>query len=290
VLEQHKLFRCPVFQGYDVARRHRYIRDQKGCLNCLGTGHKASECNSTYTCRECRAKHHSLFHRAPNPPTTAPTTTTTSLMSINTPDAEISSTETQSPPQVTFLATVMVNTVNGARESVARAALDTGATSSLVTEALAARLKLKRYPRRLTIAGACGGFVSKHFVELTLQSTLDTVSSITIKFNVVKSLPSAPAPTNKEDIKEEAHLRGLPLADPNFGGQLDILLGGLDYDKSVLGSRSRATNSNISAQPTVFGWSVTGPLDHTTTSASVFQIKTEEDPQHNYLARLWELD
>ncbi len=28
--EQHKLFRCPVFLGYDPARRYKYMKDKKG--------------------------------------------------------------------------------------------------------------------------------------------------------------------------------------------------------------------------------------------------------------------
>jgi len=90
-----------------------------------------------------------LLHRASNPPANTATPATNNLMSIDTPDTEVSSTETQSPPQVTFLATVMVNAMNGDRESVARASLDTGASSSLVTKAWLLASNLRGTPEGL---------------------------------------------------------------------------------------------------------------------------------------------
>jgi len=92
-----------------------------------------------------------------------------------------------------------------------------------------------------------------------------------------------------EQILTEPHLQGLQLADPEFRGKLDILIGGLDHDNCVLGSRAKGSNSDISIQPTLFGRAVTGPIDQAT-KASVFSVRTEEDPLHSDLARLWELD
>jgi len=92
-----------------------------------------------------------------------------------------------------------------------------------------------------------------------------------------------------EQILDEPHLQGLQLADPAFGGKLDILIGGLDHDNCVLGSRIKGSNSDVSIQPTLFGWAVTGPLDHST-KTTVFSVRTDDDPLHSDLARLWELD
>ncbi len=184
----------------------------------------------------------------------------------------------------------MTEAIHGDRESLVRAALDTGASSSLITEKLASQLHLKRHARRLNITGACGGGVSRHFVELTLQSHLDSSKSLKTKFNVVKSLPDAPSPYNIEHIKAEAHIQGFPLADPEFGGRLDVLIGGVDYNNCVVGSITKGANSDIAAQPTIFGWTVTGPLDHAPSNLSVFQIHTSEDNLQQDLSFLWELD
>ncbi len=61
--EPHRLFRCPVFLGYDPPRRHRYVKERKGCTNCLSTNHQVHQCPSSFTCRECNCKHNTLLHR-----------------------------------------------------------------------------------------------------------------------------------------------------------------------------------------------------------------------------------
>jgi len=80
--EPHRLNRCPTFLGYDISKRNKVARDKRLCINCLTSGHRSHECKSSYTCRECHGKPHSLLHRAPNPPTLPATTTTTNLMAV----------------------------------------------------------------------------------------------------------------------------------------------------------------------------------------------------------------
>ncbi len=69
-----------------------------------------------------------------------------------------------------------------------------------------------------------------------------------------------------------------------------MLIGGVDNNKCVVGSITKGTNSDIAAQPTIFGWTVTGPLDHSPNNSSVLQIHTSEDNLHQDLSFLWELD
>ncbi len=209
-------------------------------------------------------------------------------MAIGEADAS-ASTASHEPPKISFLHTAIAKAVHGDRECDIRMAFDTGAASSLITEAVASTLKLQRYPRRLHITGACGGGVSRHFVEVTLKSILYPDKSISIKLQVVKSLPEIPSPQDIEQIKAEPHLQGLPLADPHFGGKLDILLGGLDYPKCIVGSLTTGLESEVVTQPTLFGWTVAGPLD-STQDTSVLQIQTSEDNLKDDLSRLWELD
>ena len=62
--EYHSLHKCPVFLSYEVSRRLKYVKEGKGCTNCLKSGrHTCSNCPSTYTCRHCKLKHHSLLHK-----------------------------------------------------------------------------------------------------------------------------------------------------------------------------------------------------------------------------------
>ena len=57
----HRIERCPDFFSKSVRERIRY----KGlCLNCLRNGHFASQCQSSFRCKQCQQPHHSLLHKA----------------------------------------------------------------------------------------------------------------------------------------------------------------------------------------------------------------------------------
>ncbi len=44
--ENHRLFHCPVFLGYDINQRKKYIQDKRGCINCLSLTHRTNDCSS----------------------------------------------------------------------------------------------------------------------------------------------------------------------------------------------------------------------------------------------------
>ncbi len=175
------------------------------------------------------------------------------------------------------------------RKRSARIALDTGASSSLVTKALASHLKLKRYPQRLIIEGAYGGGMSKHYVQTTLQSAYDPTKQVTLRLSVVTKLPTAYTPLRKEDIATDLHIKNLQLADPEFGRPLDVLIGSLDCCKCLQGSFTYHSGLDIPVSPTIFGWTVTGPMDYQPPT-QVLKLQIKEDPLQQSLQRLWDLD
>lgn len=60
--EQHFISKCPRFLALSFKDRHSRIKDLNLCLNCLRPGHGMKDCNSTWSCRSCRAKHHTLLY------------------------------------------------------------------------------------------------------------------------------------------------------------------------------------------------------------------------------------
>ncbi len=143
--EYHSLHKCPVFLSYEVSRQLKYVKERKGCTNCLNSSHTCSNCPSTYTCHHCKQKHHSLLHKDD---TDKSARSATDLLSVTEPSVNKSLTETvkSEPLVITFLHTALVKAVNEPRECQARIALNTGDSSSLITEALASQLHLKRHP------------------------------------------------------------------------------------------------------------------------------------------------
>jgi len=82
--------------------------------------------------------------------------------------------------RMTTLNTAFINIVNGPRTKRARATLNTGSSDSLITEHLAASLKLKRRFYSLSIIGLSDGSTSsKHYVNVELHSIFNSNDTIT---------------------------------------------------------------------------------------------------------------
>ncbi len=210
-----------------------------------------------------------------------------------TPMPENSGPTRDDPPQIAFLHTAIVKAINGDHDCTATVAFDTGSASSLVTETLAAQLKLKRHHQRLSLSGPYGEGTSRNFVSTTLHSIHDPNQLISLKLSVVPKLPQAFPPNQREEIVAVPHLKDLQLADPAFGGPLDILIGSLDYGRCVRGSLTYNLTSDLAALPTIFlwtGWTVTGPLDYTPPASITLKIGSTDNTSPPDLSQLWELD
>ena len=131
--------------------------------------------------------------------------------------------------------------------------------------------------------------MSKHYVQTTLQSAYDPTKQVTLRLSVVTKLPTAYTPLRKEDIATDLHIKNLQLADPEFGRPLDVLIGSLDCCKCLQGSFTYHSGLDIPVSPTIFGWTVTGPMDYQPPT-QVLKLQIKEDPLQQSLQRLWDLD
>ena len=59
----HRIERCPDFISKSVKERMILARYKGLCLNCLRKGHFASQCQSSFRCKQCQQPHHSLLHK-----------------------------------------------------------------------------------------------------------------------------------------------------------------------------------------------------------------------------------
>lgn len=57
------LYRCPAFNKLSVDERFSFIKQNKGCTNCLSVSHNNITCKSKFKCRHCDCKHHSMLCR-----------------------------------------------------------------------------------------------------------------------------------------------------------------------------------------------------------------------------------
>ncbi len=301
----HSLSRCPTFLSYDPMKRQQVAKEKQHCTNCLSHNHHHKQCPSTFNCRNCNKRHHTLLHRDANPSTsqspapqsqssapqseTPPSESSRVSAGVATSTSSIIGAQQTSAPQPGLLNTAIVDVINGPRTRRARIALDPGASVSLMSESLASSLILKRHPHRFIIDGILGDGQSKYYVEAKLKS-LFSDESVTFKFCVVPKIPTASPPKNPNAILKDPSVRDkVPIADSSLGGNLDALIGSLDVIRCQKGSPVNSQCMKISATPTIFGWTVIGPLDHSD-SKPVLKVEAKEDTLHHQLQLLWEFD
>ena len=58
---RHKLHACEEFQELHVRERRKLCEKEKRCANCLSPKHKTKKCVSSFRCKHCDKKHHSLL-------------------------------------------------------------------------------------------------------------------------------------------------------------------------------------------------------------------------------------
>ncbi|KAE9524051.1 hypothetical protein AGLY_015532 [Aphis glycines] len=59
---EHHLYRCFLFKKISTDLRRKFASDNCLCFCCLKTGHSANACSSTFRCKTCQSKHHTLLH------------------------------------------------------------------------------------------------------------------------------------------------------------------------------------------------------------------------------------
>lgn len=214
------------------------------CLNCLGQGHKSSNCPSSRGCFHCKRKHHTLLHEQSdigNSSSTTdnsnPTTSTTntqvnvhqakpvseagawSVNSLHIPTIVVSG-------QVLLATAVVTLLAPDGHQMTAHALLDQGSEACYVTEMVAQRLlRLPHQRSTSTIVGIgkCEAGNSNGVVNVTLQSRNGDIEypfSAHVMRTLTEILSTRTICRGLWD-----HLDQLTLADPNYfkPGKIDIL-------------------------------------------------------------------
>ncbi len=156
-----------------------------------------------------------------------------------------------------------------------------------MSEELASALKLKRYPREMSLSGSFGEERCKFCVVTCLFSHSRSFVSNPITFTVVSKLKPVPVPSNREEILKLPSLHNLPLADPELGGDVDLFLGNMDIDGCVFEGSLRF--DGLKAIHTPFGLSIAGPLHSDSPTQTLLTSVVPDDLQQD-LSRLWEMD
>ena len=120
----HKAINCDKVK--DVGERKKILAAKRLCFNCTGAKHRASECKSSISCRNCERKHHtSLCDKPPKQP----------------PESREPCMTASQIGQSSVIHPVVVVKVNGLKF---RALLDSGASHSYVSSKFVSLVNLSR--------------------------------------------------------------------------------------------------------------------------------------------------
>ena len=272
-----------------VPQRKEHVCSNNVCQNFLKPGHSSSECRSDYRCKFCSGKHHSMIHQeGTGTPGQTPTATVNTTASPSTD---------QIPSSLLMTCQVMLTGPTG-RTMVARALMDSGATMSLITNKAMRTLALKKSKTCVSIKGVKNtesvparcltNFVLSpiHNADLTYPVVAAAMPEVTC------NLPLRSA----SSVKELPHLKGLPLADPQFHipSKIDLVLG-----ENILGKLVPSRDDKVGpegtpiAVKTVFGWALRGEYStndsQSTGQAAVHTtITTLVESTDQALTKFWE--
>ena len=140
--EFHFSASCP--KVVDPAKRKEILQRKHRCLICLRVGHRASECQTTKTCRHCNKRHHQSIcdQDAPNQETS-----TTSIANDKSENSQVTATAALRKRRTVLLqtATAVATNEDGTKMTKARILFDSGSYRSYVTNDLKSRLNLRSY-------------------------------------------------------------------------------------------------------------------------------------------------
>ncbi|XP_065075682.1 uncharacterized protein LOC135699370 [Ochlerotatus camptorhynchus] len=286
----HYISNCPAFTKLTLDKRFQIVNSKKLCSNCLRRDHYSRDCTSTFRCRTCSKKHHTLLHPGLAATGTGSVTGDQAAEQSQTGGSGISTAGAVETPQQAlqssvatiyaaniaaelrdvhvFLSTVLVSVkdCNG-RLHTARALLDSGSQANLISERLCQILKLPRKDTTVPISGVGSARIQTNSsVSATIGSRIMDYA-VPMNFLVLKKVtddqPSTTIPIGSWNLPLD-----MVLADPGFNKRapIDILLG-LEYFYEFLllnGGRFQIQRMGEGLPlfvNTVFGWIAAGKAD-----------------------------
>ncbi|XP_052758555.1 uncharacterized protein LOC128202398 [Galleria mellonella] len=307
----HNLANCPQFLALSIEARLKLLPSYKVCFNCFRAGHFANLCKKS-GCKICKRRHNSLIHVTSD----QPVRNENKITSVNTPSASTSSVASHNVALTTHISNynkvqcdVLLSTAliklydDNNREHIVRAILDSGSTSSLITETLCQRLNLMTCKVDKSILGinnatSCVG-KSCHVQMTSLNNNYSSEVQCYVLPSITSNIPSHEVNISNIDIPTD-----ICLADPTFfiPAHVDILIGA-DLFWDLVGTRRITLGKKKPVLcETKLGWIISGPIfSHHVTTTDVSELRCnlnkidstsnqDFDDIRTDLTRFWQLE
>ncbi|XP_058445661.1 uncharacterized protein LOC131426915 [Malaya genurostris] len=312
--ESHPLYKCAVFGQSSVSEREGLLRTHSLCRNCFHKGHQAKDCNSRVSCKNCKARHHTMVcFKTQNSSRirhdVESTQNNTLIDSVEVPErkpnsvgaseqrvahtAAVDNSEHSShcvsTPKV-LLATVMVTVQDEAGyHTTARALLDSGSQCNFISRRLCQQFKLQQNKVQVPVVGiGQSEILAKYEVQLT-------VSSRTRNFS--RSLPllvlpkiTVKLPISDIDVADWKIPNYIRLADIEFNrsNPIDLILGGGSFFEIFNTGKLMGLGDGLpNLVDSVFGWVVAGEYTKISYNSPRVCNIAATTPLEELLPRFW---
>ncbi|XP_071580955.1 uncharacterized protein [Temnothorax nylanderi] len=103
---------------------------------------------------------------------------------------------------------------------------------------------------------------------------------------------TSPLPSSKVAVRSWNHLKGLPLADPEYylPGNIDILLGAESFASVLRDGRRKGKDGEPDAFNSVFGWVLTGAVSPSLQVAPLHSFATTLESIETAVGKFWQLE
>ncbi|XP_058840891.1 uncharacterized protein LOC131696364 [Topomyia yanbarensis] len=299
----HRLVECQDFPKMSHEKQLDLVNSNRLCSNCFRSDHFVKNCPSKFRCRTCKGKHHTIIH--PGFPSSKDTTKAVTLATSASQEAELdrkaagqnASTSTLVNTATiglnTFLMTAVVKVVDRhGNELLARAMLDCGSMSNIMTERLSQMLRLNGRKMDINVHGVGTGVIKcTQMVTTEVRSRLSDYA-VTMEFLVLNKVTSK-QPLNNIDTNAWNIPDNVSLADPKFNvcGEVDIILGIQHFFSFFRPNRQINLGHNLPlVVETVFGWVIAGASSFQPHSRITVTNCASIESLNRLVERFWEME
>ncbi|XP_065354424.1 uncharacterized protein LOC135948897 [Calliphora vicina] len=260
--DNHLLYNCSQFKALNVNERIKVIR-------------------TSGSCRTCNLRHNTLLHiDTPQPQ---------GRQNMNNASVSINSNQ-RIQQQTTFLPTalIMVRDKDNVWQSC-RALIDSGAQSTLVSEACVQRLHLNRTNDKTLIYGV--GDSNTNYTRGRVQLEIfapGTKGTIIVQTYCLSNLTHY-LPSHTVDNNDLQFFNNLHLGDPEYfkKNKIDIIIGADVFAHCILEGKVTYPSGSPIALNTIFGWIIMGNVNEVQQSTFVAHIYSDLDMQ---LQKFWDTE
>ena len=271
----HRIERCPDFISKSVRERMILARYKGLCLNCLRKGHFASQCQSSFRCKQCQQPHHSLLHKTTEDKEGAGVNLQENSDLKEQANVNATTTEPIAPIETTShtysmtsrtkvaLQVVPVKIMSNNGHSVTTyALLDTGSEETFLSKTISDRLGLEVNNCNTLAVCTLSGESSVKVGQANIQvKAVDSLEDRALTIENVKVVDNLTITTTRaKDLSRWPHLKDLKIPDVD-DNQVTMLIGANVPEAQVHEEFRRGRSGEPYAVRTVLGWAVLGPVD-----------------------------